>query len=75
MDALLLEKADLVVLVSQDVELEHFDEGISILRSELDGKLKVVLCFGVVKVQVVAEVGHSKSSSLAPDLARLGDFL
>ena len=75
MDALLLQKADLVLLVSQDVELQHFDKRVSILRSELDRKLKVVLCFRVVKVHVVPEVRHSKSRSLAPDLTRLRDFL
>ena len=75
MNALLLEKTDLVGLARKDVELQHLYEGVTVLRSELNGEFEEVLGLCVIEVFVVPEVGHGKASSFTPDLARLGNLL
>lgn len=74
MDALLLQRLNLVFLVGQDVQLEHFKEGVSVLGGELDCKVEVVLSICELAVSVLREVSHRDPGSLAPNLATLGDF-
>lgn len=73
-DALLLEQGHLVVLTRQEVELEHLQEGVSILGCELDGEVQIILGVFEVAVAVLSVVCHRDTGSLAPDLSRFGDL-
>ena len=75
MDALLLQEGYFLLLPCQSVELEHFDERVTVLGSELYCKLKVVLCLGVIEVFVCGVVGHCQARSLTPNFARLWNLL
>ena len=69
MDAVLLQTAELVILLCQKVQFQHLKERVSVLRSELDGELEMVLCIFITQVLVSGYVGHSQSSTFTPDLS------
>ena len=75
MDALLLEEADLFGLPRQDVELEHFYEGVTVLWGELNRKFEEVLGLNEIEVLVVAVVSHGEASTFAPDFTGFWNFL
>ena len=75
MDTLLLQEGYFLLLLGQSVELEHLYERVTVLGSELDCELKVILCLGVIEVFVCVVVGHGQARSLTPDLARLWNLL
>lgn len=52
MDACLLQSLQLVELVGQEVETHALEEGVSVLRRELDRELKELFSVDEVKVSV-----------------------
>ena len=75
MNALLLKKTDLIGLSRKDIKLQHLNERVTVLWSELNRELEEVLGLCVIEMFVVPKVGHGKASSFAPDLTGLGDLL
>ena len=57
-DALLLQGGDFLRLAGYQVQFEHFKEGVSVLGSELNRKVQVVLGVGELAVLVVHFVRH-----------------
>lgn len=74
MDALLLERCDLVFLAREQVQLEHLQEGVTVLGSELKGEVEIVFRVGKLTVAVFNVVCHRDSGTLTPDLSTLGDL-
>ena len=75
MNALLLKKTDLIGLSRKDIKLQHLNERVTVLWSELNRELEEVLGLCVIEMFVVPKVGHGKASSFAPDLTGLGNLL
>ena len=73
-DALLFKGRDLVVLVREDVQLEHFKEGVAVLGSELNRKVEVIFRVHKLAIAIVSIVGHREPGAFTPDLAALGDL-
>ena len=73
-NALLSERANLIRLPSQDVELQHLEEGVAVLGCELDGKIQVTFRIFVLKVAILSEIGHRDAGTLAPDLTGFGNL-
>jgi len=48
---------------------DHLKEGVTVLRSELDGEVKILHCEVKVHELVLRMTAHGKASTLAPDFA------
>lgn len=68
-DTQLPKLADLLFLARQQIQLQHFQERIAILRRELDREVQIVLCVLVTEhFSVGWAVHHGKTSAFAPHL-------
>lgn len=70
----MLQWGQLVFLSRQQVQLEHFEERVSVLGRELNCKVKVVLGIFEVGVTVLRVVSHRNSGTFAPHLSTLGNL-
>ena len=74
MDALLLKLCNLVFLAREQVQLEHLQEGVTVLGSKLDGKAEIVLGVCKLTIAILYMVCHRDPGSFAPDLSTFGNL-
>ena len=56
------------MLASYEVQFEHLEEGVAVLRCKLDREVQIFLGVFKLEIAIVLVVSHRDAGSLAPDL-------